>query len=92
MVDIYRDAKRRGIYLALGTDPEGDSCFSIYQIYGIKMHFIFKETIQCKPFFLVLARALPVNLTSAAKSTNSRGYRELGEPISARKNGYRLLW
>ena len=32
--DVYRDAKRRGIYLALWTDPEGDSCFSIYQISG----------------------------------------------------------
>ena len=32
MVDIYRDAKRRGIYPPLFTDPEGDSCFSIYQI------------------------------------------------------------
>ena len=31
MVDIYRDAKRRGIYPPLFTDPEGDSCFSIYQ-------------------------------------------------------------
>ena len=29
---IYRDEKRRGIYLALWTDPEADSCFSIYQI------------------------------------------------------------
>ena len=34
---IYRDAKRRGIYLALRTDPEGDSCFSIYQINWIKI-------------------------------------------------------
>ena len=25
----YRDAKHRGIYLALLTDPERDSCFSI---------------------------------------------------------------
>ena len=31
------DAKRQGIYLALFTDPEGDSCFSIYQISWIKM-------------------------------------------------------
>ena len=31
-MDIYRDAKRRGIYPPLFTDPEGDSCFSIYQI------------------------------------------------------------
>ena len=34
--DIYRDAKRRGIYPPLFTDPEGDSCFSIYQIRWIK--------------------------------------------------------
>ena len=31
-VVINRDAKPRGIYLALFTDPEMDSCFSIYQI------------------------------------------------------------
>ena len=35
-VAIYRDAKYRGIYLALLTDPEGDNCFSIYQIGWIK--------------------------------------------------------
>ena len=29
MVNIYRGAKCRGTYLALGTDHEGDSCFSI---------------------------------------------------------------
>ena len=29
---VYRDPMCRGIYLALSTDPEGDSCFSIYQI------------------------------------------------------------
>ena len=36
-VVIYRDSKHRGIYPALSTDPEGDSCFSIYQISWIKM-------------------------------------------------------
>ena len=36
VVDIYRDAKRRGIYPPLLTDPEGESCFSIYQIRWIK--------------------------------------------------------
>ena len=36
MVDIYRDAKRRGIYPPLFRDSEGDSCFSIYQIRWIK--------------------------------------------------------
>ena len=34
---IYRDAKRRGIYPALWTNPEGDSCFSTYQISWIKI-------------------------------------------------------
>ena len=46
MGDIYihGDAKRRGIYLALFTDPGGggggglgNSCFSIYQISWITM-------------------------------------------------------
>ena len=27
MVDTYRDSKRRDIYQALDTDPEGNSCF-----------------------------------------------------------------
>ena len=36
MVDIYRDTKRRGIYPLLFTDPDGDSCFSVYQIRWIK--------------------------------------------------------
>ena len=34
---IYQDAKSRGIYLALFTDPKGDSCFNIYEISWIKM-------------------------------------------------------
>ena len=36
--------KRRGIYLVLFTDPEGDSCFSIYQISWIKL----KKVTFCK--------------------------------------------
>ena len=36
VVDIYWDAKRRGIYPPLFTDPEGNSCFSIYLIRWIK--------------------------------------------------------
>ena len=39
--------------LVLGNDPVGDSCFSIYQNNGIKMHFIFKETVQYKSFFYI---------------------------------------
>ena len=38
MVDIlYQDAKRRGTYLVLFTDPEGDGCFCIYQVSWRKM-------------------------------------------------------
>ena len=36
MVDTYWDAKRWGIYTLLFTDPDGGSCFSIYQIRWIK--------------------------------------------------------
>ena len=39
VVDMYRDAKRWGIYPPLFTDPEGDSCFSVYQIRWIKKRF-----------------------------------------------------
>ena len=35
--DRYRDAKRRGMYLALFTDSEGGSFFSFYQTSEIKM-------------------------------------------------------
>ena len=39
---IYRNQKcRLGIYLALFTGPEGDICFSIYQISWIKQKYIF---------------------------------------------------
>ena len=50
MVDIYRDAKRRGVYPPLFTVAEGASCFSIYQIRWIKKRFFnfffwnFRET------------------------------------------------
>ena len=52
VVDIYRDVKRQGIYPPLFTDPEGDSCFSIYQIRWIKKCFFdfffwnFRETMR----------------------------------------------
>ena len=57
VVDIYRGAKRRGIYLALGTDPEGDSCFSIYQNIWIKMHFISKKQFNVNLFSIFSTRA-----------------------------------
>ena len=47
---MYTETKLRGIYLPLFTEPEGDSCFSIYQIRWIKKRFFnfffgnFRET------------------------------------------------
>ena len=66
MVDIYRDAKRRGIYPPLFTDPEGDSCFRIYQIRWIKktLQFFFSETF-------VKRRAI---FLSVRKTVNIQGY------------------
>ena len=84
VVDTYRDAKRRGIYPLLFTDPEGDSCFSIYQIRWIKKRFFnfffwnFRETMQ---IFL-----------SICKTVNIQGYSELPEPIKTRENSYPLIW
>ena len=36
--EVYTETRSVGVlYLALRTDPEGDSCFSIYQISWIKI-------------------------------------------------------
>ena len=51
MVDIYRDAKRPGIYPPLFTDPKGDTCFSIYQIRGIKNAASLMATISSSETF-----------------------------------------
>ena len=60
VVDIYRDAKRRGIYPPLFTDPEGDSCFSIYQIRWIKkpllQFLLLKLSRNDTPFFSPFAK------------------------------------
>ena len=84
MVDIYRDAKRRGIYPQLFTDPEGDSCFSIYQIRWIKN----ASSISSSETF-VKPRAI---FLSVRKTVNSHGYSELREPIKRRENCYPLIW
>ena len=84
MVDIYRDAKRRGIYPPLFTDPEGDSCFSIYQIRWIKNAGSLMATISSSETF---AKRSAIFL-SVRKTVNSQGYSELREPI---KNAQKLL-
>ena len=83
MVDIYRDTKRRGIYPPLYTDPEGDSCFSIYQIRWIKN----ASSISTSKTF-AKRRAIFVFVR---KTVNIQGYSELREPIKTRENCYLLI-
>ena len=75
MVDIHRDAKRRGIYPPLLTDPEGDSCFSIYQIRWIKYTLL---------QFLLLKRSRHFSLGSQ-NSEYPRIFRVTGANQNARK-------
>ena len=88
MVDIYRDAKRRGIYPPLFTDLEGDSCFSIYQIRWIKNAASLMATISSSETFAKRR----VIVLSFRKTVNSQAYSELREPIKTRENCYPLIW
>ena len=89
MVDIYRDAKRRGIYPPFFPDPEGDSCFSIYQIRWIKKKAVsIMATISSSETF-AKRRAI---FLSVRKTVNIQGYSKLGEPIKIRENCYPLIW
>ena len=85
VVDIYRDAKRRGIYPPLFTDPE---VFSIYQIRWIKNAASLMATISSSETF-AKRRAI---FLSVRKTVNSQGYSELREPIKTRENCYPLIW
>ena len=87
-MDIYRDAKRQGIYPPLFTDPEGDSCFSIYQIRWIKKNAAsLMATISSETF--AKRRAI---FLSVRKTVNIQGYSELREPIKMHENCYPLIW
>ena len=87
-MDINRDAKRRRIYPPLFTDPEGDSCFSIYQIRWIKNAASLMATISSSEIFAKL-RAI---FLSVRKTVNSQGYSKLREPIKTREKCYPLIW
>ena len=88
MVDIYRDALRLGIYPPLFTDPEGDSCFSIYQLRWIKNAASFMATISSSETF-AKRRAI---FLSIRRTVNIQGYSKLREPIKTRENCYPLIW
>ena len=86
-MDIYRDAKRRGINPLLFTDPEGDSC-SIYQIRSIKKNAAsLLAPISSETFAKQCAIILSIR-----KTVNIQGYSELREPIKTRENCYPLIW
>ena len=87
-MDVYQDAKRQGIYPPLFTDPEGDSCFSIYQIRWPKKAASLMATISSSETF---AKRHAIFL-SVRKTVNGRGYSELQEPIKTRENCYPLIW
>ena len=91
MVDIpvYRDSKRQGINPPLFTDPEGDTCFSIYQIRWIKKNATsLMATISSSS---ELSRNDEPFL-SVHKTVNIHGYSKLREPIKMRENCYPLIW
>ena len=70
-MDIYRDAK-------LFTDPEGDSCFSIYQIRWIKSAASLMATISSSETF-AKRRAI---FLSVRKTVNTQGYSDLRELLT----------
>ena len=80
MVDIYRDAKRRGIYPPLFTDPEGVVVLVFTKSDAVLMSS--SETFAKR-------RAI---FLSVRKTVNSQGYSELREPIKTRENCYPLIW
>ena len=82
-----REASRY-IYPPLFTDPEGDSCFSIYQIRWIKNAASLMNTSSSSETF-AKRRAI---FLSVRKTVSSQGYSELLEPIKTRENCYPLIW
>ena len=85
MVDIYRDAKRRGMYPPLFTDSEGDNFFSIYQIRWIKKDSVLISSSE------TFAKRRAIFL-SVRETVNIQGYSELREPIKTSENCYPLIW
>ena len=87
-MDIYPDAKRLAIYPPLFTDPEGDSCFSNYQIRWKKNAALLMATISSSEPF---AKRHTIFLT-VRKTVNIQEYSKLWEPIKTRENCYPLIW
>ena len=67
------------IYPPLFTDPEGDSCFSIYQIRRIKNAVLVSSSSEN----FAKRRAI---FLSVRKTVNIQGYSKLREAIKTREN------
>ena len=91
MVDIYRDAKRFGIYPPLFTDPEGDSCFNIYQIRWIKkrlFNFFFETFAKRRAIFLPVRKT--VNIQGYSELRQSKRTKLLSTDLVNTNNNYHL--
>ena len=82
---IPRCEALRYISTALHTDPEVDSCFSIYQIRWIKKN---ASSISSPETFAKRRTVFP----SIRKTVNIQGYSKLREPIKMCKNCSPLIW
>ena len=80
MVDIYRDAKRRGIYPPLFTDP----VLVFTKSDGLKIAVLISSSE-------IFAKRRAIFLF-VRKTVNIQGYSELREPIKTRENCYPLIW
>ena len=84
VVDIYRDAKRRGIYPPLFTDPEG----IVVLVFTKSDRWKNASSISSSKTF-AKRRAI---FLSVGKTVNIQGYSELREQIKTRENCYPLIW
>ena len=87
-MDIYRDAKRGGVYPPLFTDPEGIVVLVFTKSDGSKNATSLMATISSSETF---AKRNAIFL-SVRKTVNIQGYFKLWEPIKTRGNCYPLIW
>ena len=99
VVDIYRDAQRRGIYSPLFTDPERDSCFSIYQIRWIKKccfinghNFFFWNFRETTRHFSLCSQNNEYPRIFQVTGANQNARKLLFTDLVNTKNGYFPLW
>ena len=83
MVDIHRDAKRRGIYPPLFTDPEGMVVLVFTKSDGKKNAVLISSSE-------TFAKRRAIFL-SVRKTVNIQGYSKLREPIKTRENCHPLI-